>query len=384
MSNFLTSAFLQALDASANPFVSGTLTIYQSGTTTPLSLFSNEGLTTPLANPLTADAYGVFPTAFIAETRFKAVLKNSAGTTIRTVDPVFATGRPDNIAADDVSFDGSGIGFSSTNVQDALEEAAATFEAKLADPNADRIKFWDDSAGTMAWLALGTGLSISGTTLSPLTYSLAIQAFTGNGTYTPTTGMKYCLVFATGSGGGGGGADSDGSTDTAGGGGGAGGTAIGIFSAATIGASQAVTIGAAGTAGAAAGGGGGGGGNTTFGALLTGSGGNGGSGSGSAPGSDTIGLGGTGGSASSGTVNIEGGAGATGYADVAASGGVGGASFWGGGGRGGATFSGLAAGNAGQAYGSGGGGAADVDNTTGAAGGAGKAGIVVVLELVAV
>lgn len=213
--------------------------------------------------------------------------------------------------------------------------------------------------------------------------SFAMQAFTANGTYTPTSGMTHCLVIATGSGGGGGGADSDGGTDTSGGGGGAGGTAIGVFSAATIGASKAVTIGAAGTAGAAAGGGGGGGGDTTFGALLTGGGGNGGSGSGSAPGSDTIGLGGVGGTASGGTMNIDGGSGAVGYADVAASGGVGGASFWGGGGRAGATFSGLSAGSAGQAYGSGGGGAADVDNTTGAAGGAGKAGVVFVLELVA-
>ena len=36
----------------------------------------------------------------------------------------------------------------------------------LSDPNADRIAFWDDSAGAFAWLSLGTGLSLSGTTLS--------------------------------------------------------------------------------------------------------------------------------------------------------------------------------------------------------------------------
>jgi hypothetical protein len=35
----------------------------------------------------------------------------------------------------------------------------------LTDPNADRILFWDDSAGTLTWLTLGTNLSISGTTL---------------------------------------------------------------------------------------------------------------------------------------------------------------------------------------------------------------------------
>lgn len=37
--------------------------------------------------------------------------------------------------------------------------------ASLADPGADRILFWDDSAGQMTWLSVGTGLGITGTTL---------------------------------------------------------------------------------------------------------------------------------------------------------------------------------------------------------------------------
>lgn len=36
----------------------------------------------------------------------------------------------------------------------------------LSDPNADRLMFWDDSAGGIAFLTLGTGLSISGTTIA--------------------------------------------------------------------------------------------------------------------------------------------------------------------------------------------------------------------------
>lgn len=36
----------------------------------------------------------------------------------------------------------------------------------LADPDADRIFFWDDSAGHSEWLTIGTGLAITGTTLS--------------------------------------------------------------------------------------------------------------------------------------------------------------------------------------------------------------------------
>lgn len=35
----------------------------------------------------------------------------------------------------------------------------------LTDPNADRVAFWDDSAGAFAWLTMGTNLTITGTTL---------------------------------------------------------------------------------------------------------------------------------------------------------------------------------------------------------------------------
>jgi len=37
--------------------------------------------------------------------------------------------------------------------------------AALTDPNADRIMFWDDSAGAVTWLTMGTNLTITGTTL---------------------------------------------------------------------------------------------------------------------------------------------------------------------------------------------------------------------------
>lgn len=38
--------------------------------------------------------------------------------------------------------------------------------ASLTDPNADRIMFWDDSAGTVTWLTPGTTLAITGTTIN--------------------------------------------------------------------------------------------------------------------------------------------------------------------------------------------------------------------------
>ena len=52
----------------------------------------------------------------------------------------------------------------------------------LADPGADRIVFWDDSDGDLDWLALGTGLSITGTSLN---ISSNLQNVSG---LTPTDG----------------------------------------------------------------------------------------------------------------------------------------------------------------------------------------------------
>jgi hypothetical protein len=242
---------------------------------------------------------------------------------------------------------------------------------------------------TAAEVLAGTDATRIVTTLNAFAVffkTLNVQVFTtiAANTYTPTAGMKWCLVISTGAGGGGGGADgADGTSDTGvGGGGGAGGTCIEIFSAATIGASQTVTLNAVGTAGSATNGTNGGvGGNTTFGALHTAVGGGAGTGSTAINVAVLASAGGVGGYGV--------GAGADNTVDFTFGlGGDGGASFWGGGGRGGGgavaslTTDVNTAGLIGIAYGSGGGGAVSLNSTTGAAGGAGANGICVVIEFI--
>lgn len=79
---------------------------------------------------------------------------------------------------------------------------------------------------------------------------IVIQTFTSSGTYTPTAGTVCALIECIGPGGGGGGtANSTGAAS--GGGGGSGGRSITIATAASIGASQPVTIGTGGSGGAA-------------------------------------------------------------------------------------------------------------------------------------
>jgi hypothetical protein len=70
--------------------------------------------------------------------------------------------------------------------------------ASLSDPNDDRILFWDDSAGTVAWLDIGTGLSLSGTTISNsgvASYPAAgIPVSTGSGWTTSRTAPAGNIV----------------------------------------------------------------------------------------------------------------------------------------------------------------------------------------------
>lgn len=220
--------------------------------------------------------------------------------------------------------------------------------------------------------------------------SVVIQQFTANGTYTPTTGMKYCIVECVGGGGGGGGVATTSAIQTAaGGGGGAGEYARTVFTAATIGASKAVAIGAAGTAGDNTGGNGGAGGNTTLGStLIIAVGGSGGTGM-AAQGSAAAAAGGAGGTGGTGTLLVDGGVGMSSIAVYNATvynvqGGAGGNSFFGQGGPSVlriAISGGTATGSAANGFGSGGGGAANsISAGAGAAGSVGNAGYMVITE----
>ncbi len=210
---------------------------------------------------------------------------------------------------------------------------------------------------------------------------VSIQVFTSSGTYTAPSDLLYAIVEVQAPGGGSGGADAATTAGACTAGAGAGGYSRELLTAASIGASQSVTIGAPGTAGSNAGGSGGDGGTTSFGALLSATGGTGSVGSGSntdQPGAE----GGDGGNGSGGTLNIAGGSGSP-CITIGTSkmfGGSGGTAHLGGGARGHVqTNTNDDSGTTGGDYGGGAGGAND-DDTTGSAGAAGGPGVVIVWE----
>ena len=210
---------------------------------------------------------------------------------------------------------------------------------------------------------------------------LAVKVFIANGTYTPTPGMRTAFVRAVGGGGGSAGLNATAATQyNVVGGGGSAGYAESLLTAAAIGASQAVTIGAGGTAGGV-GLNGGNGGTTSLGSLLTVPGGQ-GSGPVAPISTATQGMyvGGDGGAAPT-TGNILNTPGAPGCYGLFLAGGIlggdGGSAVLGAGGKGLSTNS-LP--NPGGGYGSGAGGSAIVSNTAGHSGAAGSGGILIVME----
>lgn len=207
-----------------------------------------------------------------------------------------------------------------------------------------------------------------------------IRTYTANDTWTKPAGLKYVIAEVVGGGGGGGGGTNQ---NESGGGGGGGGYSREVIPVASLGATEAVTVGAAGAAGASTGGAGGNGGTSSFGtvAFLQATGGTGGDTGGNSA------QGGAGGVGSNGTLNIEGeDGGGGGGGEIAGTSyfqisGKGGNSYYGGGGKAVVTRStDSKAGIAGNNYGGGGSGMAMSNASADTAGGAGAAGVVVITE----
>jgi len=205
------------------------------------------------------------------------------------------------------------------------------------------------------------------------------QLFTASGTYTPNANLVSAIVEVQAGGGAGGAVTGATGYTFIGGGGGGGGYCRRYLTAAEIGVSQAITIGAGGAG--AAGGAGGTGGNSSFGALCVANGG----GGGSLVSTPALPFGGAAGTAGIGNFGFNGSPGRTGMyfqgVTLACNAGNGGNSFFGQGGAGPIPWSNsFVAGMAGSGYGGGGSGGGAQNVGAGAIGAAGAPGCVLITE----
>ena len=219
-----------------------------------------------------------------------------------------------------------------------------------------------------------TGNITLGGTASSTIGTASTSVYTTSFTWTKPSQLKQIIVKVVGGGGGGGGTTA---ADNFGGGGGGGGYCEETLFAQELGATETVTIGAAGALGAGSSAGTGGtGGNTTFGSHCTGNGATGGEGGAGAN------AGGTGGTATGGDINISGQNGMIGVSTGTANNGIAGG--------GGSSMLGLGAplahqqgtvGAAGTGYGAGGSGAHAGGSASDIDGGAGTVGALILTEV---
>lgn len=132
--------FRPALDANAIVVPGAKLYFYAAGTSTPQAVYSNTGLTTPLANPVEANAAGVWPSIYLdGALSYRLVLKDADGATLDEQDPYLAdiadaiTGDLQDLA-DQVATDTAAAALSAGAALVSETNAANSVGAVLQDP----------------------------------------------------------------------------------------------------------------------------------------------------------------------------------------------------------------------------------------------------------
>ncbi len=133
MSDLISFNPVRALDANGSPVPGAQAFFYTSGTTTPVTVFSDAAETTPHPSPLLADAEGVFPPVFRSGEPLKVDVQTGGGESLNgfPLDPVI-TAPTAGAAAQSVSFEPT-ANIPSVNVQAAIEQVQENLVAPLLD-----------------------------------------------------------------------------------------------------------------------------------------------------------------------------------------------------------------------------------------------------------
>ena len=120
MSEQISFNALRAFDTDGLPAGGAQAFFYETGTTTPVTVYAESALTTPLASPHVADSDGYFAQVFSnGAVQIKCVIKDSLGVVLSTIDPVIVSFT--SSAATSVTFAPTEE-IPQTNVQAAIEQ----------------------------------------------------------------------------------------------------------------------------------------------------------------------------------------------------------------------------------------------------------------------
>lgn len=141
----LTGWFDKNTDANDDPLSGALVYVYLPGTTTPVSVFSDEEMTVPAANPIVCDSAGVLPIRYVAVGTYKIRVTTSAGAEVRTTDDfevggaggtVTLTnyGKPRSLALLE-AFDSSVTAVQTTGYATSGDGGAALYKRVGSEPN---------------------------------------------------------------------------------------------------------------------------------------------------------------------------------------------------------------------------------------------------------
>lgn len=170
---------LQFVDSSGNPLAAGSVTVYLAGTTTSTNTWQDAGLTTLNTNPVTLDGSGAATIWLSPSVSYKFLVKNSAGSTVATID---------NISGGLTSVSGVSVPNSGSGSYNVLFAANDTMSA-------NRTLTLDLNDGNRA-LTLSGDLTTGGAFTTAGAYSTTLTSTAATNVTLPTTGTLATLAGA--------------------------------------------------------------------------------------------------------------------------------------------------------------------------------------------
>jgi hypothetical protein len=120
----------RALDANGDSASGAKAYVYQTGTSTPVTVYQNTGLSVAHANPIVANSAGYFAQAFYGgSTALRVVITDSADATLVTYDPVPIVSLS-SAAASSISFTPT-TPIPATDVQSAIVSVQSTLDTRV-------------------------------------------------------------------------------------------------------------------------------------------------------------------------------------------------------------------------------------------------------------
>ncbi len=182
----------QFFDANGVPLVAGTLTVTNSNTTTPKSVFSDIAEAVEIANPVVLDAAGRAPNMFWTGSA-KVVLKDTNGVQVWERDPI-------------ESFSGTGVGdwsaVTTYNIPDLVVGSDDRYYVSIADlnigsdPTTPSPTKWTELVWAYAWNTNQAYLILDIVRGSDGNLYQAVQGNTGNDPIADTTGVNWAATLA--------------------------------------------------------------------------------------------------------------------------------------------------------------------------------------------